>query len=143
MNRAVVMSAALALLASGVVSAEAAPKGKPNPRRTVTVTYDKPAAFYASCGNCTEVEARKHERYVTVEVIDDVSRSGHVDIAWDVAPGDEDRRGYFIVCGKTPKPQRIPAGRSLTVYPWAHPGPQCPGGFSTKGKLKITFSARP
>lgn len=143
MKRVVVMSAALSLLAGGVVSAEAAPKDTSNPRRAVTVTYDKPAVYFASCGNCTEVRARANEHYVTVEVIDDVSPSGHVDIAWDHPGGDGAGDGFFIVCGKTPEPQRIPAGKSLTVYPWAHPGPECPGSFSTTGKVKLTFSARP
>ena len=143
MKRAVVMSAALSLLAGGVVSAEAAPKVTTDQRRTVTVAYDEQAVYYTSCGDCTEVRARPNEQYVTVEVIDDVSLSGHVDIAWRRAAGDDSGPAYFVVCGKTPKPQKIPAGRSLAVYPWAHPGPTCPGGFSTKGKVKITFSARP
>jgi hypothetical protein len=141
MNRAVVMSAALSLVAAGAVSAQAAPKDRANASRTVTVTYDGPAAYYAACVDCPDVPARANEHYVTVEVIDDLTRSAHVDIAWDVADGPG--HGFFVVCGRTAKPQRIPAGAQLTVYPWAHPGPECPGSASTKGKVKLTFSARP
>lgn len=141
MKRHLVLATALSLLAGGIVSADAAPRDAP--RRTVWISYDQPAVYSASCGGCQQVKAFRSEHYVTVEVLDAVSPVGHVDLAWEVREDDEDRAGYVVVCGRTPKPLKVPPGRMMTVYTWGHPGPECPGGASTRGKVKLTFSARP
>lgn len=135
MERAVVLSTVLLLLAGGAVSADAAPV---ETRRTVTVTYDRGAVHHLSCGDCREVHARPGERAVTVELFDDVSPSGYADVAWQQVRGETGPH-FFVVCGRTSEPQPVPEGRTLQLYPWSHPGTDCPGSVSTTGTMRITF----
>lgn len=136
MKRAVVLSTVLPLLAGGAVSADAAPAGET--RRTVTVTYRTGAVQYLSCGDCRQVHARPGERAVTVELLDELSPSGYADVAWEQVEGETGPH-YFAVCGRTSEPQPVPEGRTLLLYPWSHPGADCPGSVSTTGTMRITF----
>lgn len=106
--------------------------------RTVELHYDESSPYFRGCGSCPYTFAYRNDRWATVEVIDDVSPTGYVDIVWESRSDDDP--GYFVVCGETSEPQRIPPNAELVGFPWAHPGPDCPTGFSTSGTIRITFT---
>lgn len=108
--------------------------GKTQGARTVELRYEGGAVPYVTCIDCPTVEALPGERYVTVEVVDDNSPVGYVDIAWFHPEHD-----YFSVCGKTEEPEQIPRRAELRAFPWVVPDTPCPTGFSTSGTIKITF----
>ncbi|MFN2525255.1 MAG: hypothetical protein ABR505_03190 [Actinomycetota bacterium] len=131
----------LALIAVTVLGA-GAPASAETQRdraRTVDVTYEGGAVQYVACFDCPETHSRRGERFVSVEVIDDWSPIGYVDIYWE-ANGEEH---FFSVCGATDEPQRIPAeATTFTIFPWAIPDPACPTGFTTSGTVKLTFTRK-
>ena len=135
MRRTWLVIAVLSVVAGSLPSTAAGAKSGRAATRSVDVRYDDSGLQYVPCAACPTVAARRGERYVTVEVIDDVSPSGYVDITWE-----EEGHGYFAVCGRTSEPQKIPAGAVVTVWPWTHPGSDCPTSFSTSGTVKLTFS---
>lgn len=138
MTRLTAASLAFGLVISGASTAVAAPKAKPPRVRVVDVAYSSPSAWYAGpCLSCPDVSMRSWERYVSVEVIDDVSGTGHLDVIWEGEGHPE-----LVVCGETEKPTEVPPGSELTMYPWAHPGDACPTGFTTSGVVRFTFSDR-
>lgn len=106
--------------------------------RTIEVRYDGGAVPYATCLDCPNLTAKPGEKYITVEVFDDLSPRGFVDVAWTIQ-GSKDP-GYVVVCGETSEPQRIPPSADLTIYPWVVPSQGCTGGFSTTGTVRITFT---
>lgn len=126
------------LLFAAAGSAGAAKTKRSSPTRVVELRYEGGAVPFVMCMDCPETFSRPTERYVTVEIIDDVSPVGFVDIGWHSGGHDA-----FPVCGKTSEPMKIPAGSELTVYPWVVPDLECPNGFSTSGTIKLTFSKRP
>lgn len=139
MRRIGLFLAALAVLAGPLPATQArSAAGGGSGARTVEVRYEQSGPFYVPCGDCAVVAAKPKERYLTVEVIDDVSPSGYVDITWEAEGHD-----FFAVCGKTSEPQKIPAGAVVTIWPWAHPGSDCPTSFSTTGTVRLTFSRKP
>lgn len=138
-----VSSLVLVLALAGGVSASAQggrAKGKAAPR-TIELAYSQSSVPFTPCLDCPDARPRPGERFITVEVIDSLSPIGYADVAWST--DDPEDPGYFAVCGATTEPQRIPANADLTVYPWAISGPDCPGGFSTSGTVKITFTRQP
>ena len=145
MIRSFVAGLTCLLVLSGLsLGAEAAPESARKKRatsRTIEIRYEDGAIPYAACLNCPATWALPGERFMSVEVIDDVSPTGNVDVAWSTNGSDDP--GYFNVCGQTDKPQRIRPSVPLTLYPWLIPGEDCPTGFSTSGTIKITFSRRP
>jgi hypothetical protein len=125
---------AIVLLAA---HASAGPKSSRAPRtRTTEVAYSSVAIPFLICLDCPKTYSLRGERFVSVEVVDDKSPVGYVDILWTV-DGEEH---FFGVCGETDVPQPIPPNAELTIFPWAVPDTPCPTGFSTSGKVKLTFS---
>ncbi len=107
--------------------------------RSVEVTYQSGAVQYVTCFECPKTNSLPRERFLSVEVIDDRSPVGYVDVYWE-HDGEED---FFSVCGATDEPQRIPANAVLTIFPWVIPDPACPTGFTTSGTVKLTFLHKP
>jgi hypothetical protein len=140
MRRTLVVALAFLMVPSVLsVGAQAAPMddGKRS-ERMIELRYESGAIPYVICIDCPEITPRRGERFITVEVLDDLSPVGNVDVAWTTYnPRDP---GYFNVCGKTAVPQRIPPSADLAFYPWMVPGQGCDTGFSTSGTIRITFS---
>ena len=113
----------------------------PSASRTIEIRYEEGAIPFLSCGDCPGARALPGERFISVEVIDDVSPRGNVDVVW--TSKNEKDPGYFNVCGKTEAPQRIRPLADLTFYAWKIPDTTCSTGFSTSGTIKVTFSRRP
>ena len=133
----VVLLLAISVLGGGT-TAGAAENKRTSTTRTVEIQYEGGAVPFVTCVDCPQLTARPGERFVSIEVIDDVAPVGYVDIAWF-----DPSHGYFPVCGKTEEPQRIPPGVSeLTAYPWHVPGLECSRGFATSGTIRLTFSRR-
>lgn len=141
----------LLVVAALTMGAEASPdtaRKKRAASRTIEIRYDDGAVPFVGCplsGDqpyCPEVRPLPGERFMTVEVIDDVSPRGNLDVGWTSHDGDDP--GYFTVCGKkTDTPQKIPPAADITLYPWITPTDDCPTGFSTSGTIKITFTRGP
>ena len=138
-RRLVPLTLACTLLLGAPLVAEAQKSKKaPSAARIVELRYEGGAVPFVVCLDCPTVVSARNERYVTVEVVDDVSPVGYVDIAWHSGG-----HGFFPVCGQTSEPMKIPAGTVLTIYPWVAPSPDCPQGLSTSGVVRLTFSQRP
>jgi hypothetical protein len=121
-------------------------------KRTVKTPYTEPAVGAAGLGvcfqgtSCAFVEPMPGERYVSVEIVDDLGLPVHASIIQDTS-GD----GNYLaaddetvhICGKTTEPLKIEPS-TVTVWVWRGPGapPPCPG-MASSGVVKTTFSAKP
>ncbi len=134
----------------GVIGASGAEAKKPKKKRTVETPYTEPAVGALGMGvcfqgtSCVFVEPMPGERYVSVEIVDDlglpVSASVIQDTSGDgnyLATDDE----TVHICGETTEPLKIEPG-TVTVWVWRGPGlvPPCPG-LASAGVVKTTFSA--
>lgn len=121
--------------------------GKKAAKRTMEVRYENPAigsaATGGACLGCPTLPVGPKERFVSIEITDDVNPGAGVRFRWD-NNGDGTSDGGFYVCGKTTAPLEIPSGVTLDAFPYiGGGGPECPAGSATTGTIKATFSAKP
>lgn len=151
MRRLLVMLLGLVLIVGALDAPIAGAKKRPK-KRTVETPYTEPAVGAAGLGvcfqgtSCVFVEPLPGERYVHIEVVDDLGLPVHASVIQDTS-GD----GSYLavddetvhICGKTDKPLKIEPS-TVTVWVWRAPGapPPCPGAASS-GVVKTTFSAKP
>jgi hypothetical protein len=134
-RRVTVLLLVLSLLMGVPAAAQPAAKKRRPASRTVELKYDGGAVPFVICIDCPGTFSLPGERFVSVEIIDDVAPIGYIDLAWFHPSHD-----FFPVCGQTKAPQPIPSGAELTAYPWVAPAVDCPTGFSTSGTIKLTFT---
>ena len=150
----VVLSSLLVVVAltTGVQASDnvtdGAGRGQRRGSRTIELRYEGGAVPYAFCVDCPGLTPLPGERFMSVEVIDDVSPLASLDVSWTTYNPDDP--GYFSVCGRTEEPQRIPPSADLNFHPWMIPGSPwlddpaggCTEGFSISGTIKVTFMSR-
>jgi hypothetical protein len=145
MKRLVALFMMVAIAAAFVaVPAEAAKKKKKPAKRVQELRYENPAigtAGAAGCAGCPQFSTGPGERFLSVEITDDVSPIGYADISYD-SDGDGISDTGVTVCGATEGAVEVPESTTFTVFPYAIPSPFCVGS-STAGTLKLTFSATP
>ncbi|HWC14692.1 MAG TPA: hypothetical protein VG929_08855 [Actinomycetota bacterium] len=149
MKKLLVLLMVLGLIAGSIATAEAGKKKKkkaPAPR-VMEVRYENPAiginGVGGVCSGCPQIAVGAEERFISVEVKDDVSPVPAMRFSWDT-DGDGRNDTGVVVCGsKTDAPLEVPPGVSMTAFPYLLPGPACPTGFAVSGSIKITFTATP
>jgi hypothetical protein len=140
---AVLVMITIAAAFVAVPTAQAAKKKAPQARK-MKIRYENPAigtAGAAGCAGCPSVASGKGERFVKVEIVDDVSPIGYVDISYDT-DGDGVNDTGITVCGSTEEAVEIPESTSFVIFPYVIPSPFCVGS-STAGTVKLTFSKLP
>ncbi|MGH2757407.1 MAG: hypothetical protein ACRDI3_06430 [Actinomycetota bacterium] len=152
----IVVVLVMGLVAAGLTVAEAKKKKKRKPvriERVVEVEYQAPALGVGAAGtgvclvptnSCGNVATGSDDLFLKVEVIDAAGQAVQLDIGQDTDPealGTETTIG--TVCGSTEEALSIPApGASITTFPWAIGGPDCPG-VATSGTIMFTLSNMP
>lgn len=151
MKKTLMIVLALSLVAGALaMPASAKKKKKKKPARIERVAearYEFPAGIGSSstgggCLGCPTFPSGPGERFMSVEVTDDVTPKAGVSFSWDT-DGDGISDTGFEVCGATEAPVEIPEGVSPNAFPWIAPGVDCPDGSSTSGTIKVTFSNMP
>jgi hypothetical protein len=151
MKKTLIVALALSLIAGALaMPASAKKKKKKKPvrvERVVEARYEFPAGIGSSttgggCLGCPSFPSGPGERYISVEVTDDVTPKAGVSFSWDT-DGDGISDTGFEVCGATEEPIEIPEGVTPNAFPWILPGADCPDGVSTSGTIKVTFSNMP
>jgi hypothetical protein len=151
MRRLLVMLLGLALIV-GALDAPVAGAKKRQKKRTVETPYTEPAVGAAGLGvcfqgsSCVFVEPLPGERYVSIEIVDDLGLPVYASVIQDTS-GD----GNYLavddetvnICGQTEEPLKIEPS-TVTVWVWRFPAapPPCPG-IASSGVVKTTFSAKP
>lgn len=143
------------VLAAGALAAAVLPAhAEDKVTRTEEVRYSDPAIGTAGIGlcfqgdSCVFVEPEAGEKYVSVEIADDVGplpvyasiiQDTSGDGSWLVT---DDRTTH--ICGATVAPIEIVEGKTVTVWIWEGPGasPPC-AGVATSGTVTLTFSNLP
>lgn len=150
---ALVLGSALLVGVLGTSEADAQKrKKKPRRERTIEMPYSEPALGTAGIGvcfqgsSCVFMEPARGERFVSVEITDDLGLPVYASIIQDTS-GD----GNYLatdddtthICGSTTEPLEIEPS-TVTVWVWQGPGavPPCPG-LASSGVVKATFSNRP
>lgn len=150
MRRTLILVLALALVAGAIAGPAAAGKKKKKKakrtERTVSIRYDNPAIGSPGVGGVTTIPGTANapgEIYMHVNQKDDVSPLPFVRVSWDTDGDGTNDTGVTICGGKTTEPIQMPGGVSMSIFPYAAPGPQCPTGFNTTGVVELTFSNMP
>ena len=137
------------ILALGVVATPGGAAKKPR-QRTVETPYSEPALGTAGIGlcfpgaSCVFVEPMTGERYVSVEVVDDLGLPVYASVMQDTN-GDGSwlaTDDYTVhICGKSAAPIEIDPSLTVAVWVWQGPGvsPACPG-LASSGVVKTAFS---
>ena len=145
MKKLIVLVLMAAIAAAFVAApAEAGKKKKAPAKRVQELRYDNPAigtAGAAACAGCPSFSTGPGERFLSVEIADDASPIGYVDISYD-SDGDGISDTGVTVCGATDGAVEVPESTTFNVFPYAIPSPFCVGS-STAGTLKLTFSKTP
>jgi hypothetical protein len=146
MRRALAILLVLGLAAAMMAApATAAKKKKKKPTvRTFEVRYENPATgvggIGGNCVGCPAIPVGPSETFVVIEIEDDVSPSGYIDLAYDSdGDGIQNLGAGPTVCGSTPEPVAVEPGVSYTAWPWVA-GIGCPGSSSFAGTIKVMFS---
>ena len=137
------VAVAAAFVAAPAEAGKKKKKKAPAPR-VQELRYENPAvgtAGAAGCLGCPSFSTGPGERFLKVEVTDDVSPIGYVDISYD-SDGDGISDTGVTVCGATEGSVEVPESTTFAVFPYVIPSPFCVGS-STAGTLKLTFSATP
>ena len=151
MKRTWLICLVFALMAGAlVVPADAAKEGPTLTRREV-VTYDNPTFGLASgtggaaCFPCPSFDVSEQDRWVKMEVVDDVSPAP---VAFAIRQEKLDGgccdhvAGPF--CGSTGKqPVALTRGLDVYVFVFALGDVACPGAFATTGTVTAVFSKLP
>ncbi len=150
MKKWLVLIMVLGLVVGSVATADAGKKKKkkkaPAPR-VMEVRYENPAiginGVGGVCSGCPQIAVGADERFISVELDDDVSPFPTMRFSWDT-DGDGRNDTGVVVCGaETDAPLEVPPGVTMTAFPYPVPGPACPTGFAVTGSIKITFTATP
>lgn len=142
MKKLITVVLTIGLLAGSMVGPAEA--GKKKKDRKMEVRYENPAfgtAGAAFCAGCPQFATGKGERFISVEVVDDVSPIGYVDISYD-SDGDGVYDTGITVCGATDGKVEVPENTTFAAFPYPIPSPFC-AGASFAGTLKLTFSKTP
>jgi hypothetical protein len=151
MKKALIFALVIGLIAGSMAApATAKKKKKKKPvkvERVMEARYEFPAGIGSStsggaCSGCPSFPNTDKERYVMVEVTDDLTPKAGVSFSWDT-DGDGISDTGFEVCGATEEPIEIPPSVGMNAFPWIAPGADCPDGASTSGTIKVTFSNLP
>ncbi len=136
-----------------IASSGAAAKKKPRRHtRTVEGTYTNPspvgAAGAGGCffvtGGCVQVAVGSNERFISVEVEDDLGTDVFAS-AWIDLDGDQVVDETYDFCTKTEEPIEIHPGVPVLISIWEGPGldPLCFPAASSSGKVTAVLSNVP
>lgn len=147
--------AAIACAAVGVPAAAAQKKKKPAaPRRVerkVEATYTSPAlgareatGVCPELSNCPRFIPTAKERYLTLEVADDLGQPVSITVGQDSDPSTPTIEVVARTCGPVTEEILIEPGLEVIVWLWVAPGvnPPCPGSASS-GTVTATFANLP
>lgn len=152
MRRSLIAVLVLGLVAGSLSPATASKKKKKRKKpkrveRVVEVRYEFPAAIGVggvggACSGCPSAPNTKKEKWMKVEIVDDVLPIG----AADISPGDLDGNGFYdpgwYICGESDWIE-VPGGSEMQTFPFISAGAECPGGGATSGTIKFTYSNLP
>lgn len=152
MKRTRIACLLFALVAATLATpADAAKRNEREPARRATATYDNPAfglasgAGGAACLPCPTFTVSPRERWVKMEVHDDVSPAP---VAFDIRQRRPDGSccaeigGPF--CGSTGRqPVEIRPGLDVLVFVFPSGDTACPGAFGTRGTAVAVFRSDP
>lgn len=147
----VVLMIALVLGAFVAAPADAKKKKKAPAPRVVEGTYDQPApgiggiVTLSGGGGTLDVPTLASEKFITVEVTDDVGPAVYFGIAQEDTDGNGFGEIIYGGCSSTPEPLPITGGLLHTITITTGPGaedPACPG-VATSGTIKVTLSSTP
>ena len=147
MKRLLISALTIALVA-GALALPAEAGKKKRTQRVATGTYENPAIGVpgvvgsAAAGGAVEFPLGPTEKFISVEITDDLGRPVIATMSQDTDPSTPTWEIFATICGGTEEPLPVQPGVAVRVSVYTSPGPDQPTctGPATSGTIKATLS---